>query len=310
MNFIRHKLGLAAIVAGLSAGLSMASATAQSALETVQKRGQLICRANGQLPGFSMTNERGDWQGIDADLCRAVAAAVLGNAKKVEFVPLTALQRFHALGSGEVDVLARNSSVTLQRDAEDKVQYAAINFYDGQGFAVSNKLKINKLASLSGSTVCFTRGTTHEANMLNWFRARQLRVTPQGFDTADAMYDAFLASRCAALTQDASAIAATLARRGKSADFTALPEVISKEPLGPYVRGGDDAWLAIVRWTHYAMLEAGERGIGKSNVDNDGEIFERHLGARSPMKLQRGLNALWTQGGQMYPPPLRGGRAA
>ena len=344
MNIIRHKLGLAAIVVGLGVGMSMASASAQSILETVQKRGQLICGANGQLPGFSMASERGDWQGIDADLCRAVAAAVLGDAKKVKFVALTAQQRFQALASGEVDVLARNSSITLQRDAEDKVQYAAINFYDGQGFAVSNKLKINKLASLSGSTVCFTRGTTHEANMVNWFRVRQLRVTPQGFDTADAMYDAFLGSRCAAVTQDASAIAATLAKRGKSADFTVLPEVISKEPLGPYVRGGDDAWLAIVRWTHYAMLEAEERGIDKSNVDNErrspdpetkiflgvtpgngkalgldeawafdiirqvgnyGEIFERHLGARSPMKLQRGLNALWTQGGQMYPPPLR-----
>lgn len=346
MHIVGRSLGTftSLVMVGLGVGLWATPASAQSTLEVVQKRGQLLCGANGQLPGFSLMNDSGNWQGLDVDLCRAIAAAVLGDAKKVKFVPLTAQQRFRALEAGEVDVLARNSSVTLQRDAGAKVKHAAINYFDGQGFAVANKLKIAKLASLSGATICFTRGTTHEANLVNWFRARQLRVTPQGYDTADAMYDAFLASRCAAITQDASALAATLARRGKAADYTVLPEIISKEPLGPYVRAGDQAWLEVVRWSHYAMVEAEERGIDKANVDSErrspdpetklflgvtagngkalgldeawaydivkqvgnyGESFDRHLGARTPLKLARGPNALWSQGGQMYPPPMR-----
>ena len=350
MHFVSRKLGaftaltMIGLAAGLGVGLGAAPASAQSTLAAVQKRGELVCGVNGQLPGFSMVNDRKEWQGLDVDLCRAIAAAVLGDAKKVKFIPLTAQQRFTALEAGEVDVLARNSSVTLQRDAGSRIKYAAINYFDGQGFAVSNKLKVDRLALLSSATICFTRSTTHEANLVNWFRARQLRVTPQGYDTAEAMYDAFLGSRCVAATQDASALAATLARRGKSADFTVLPEIISKEPLGPYVRGGDDAWLDVVRWSHYAMLEAEERGIDRSNVDSElrspdpetklflgvvagngkalgldegwaydivrqvgnyGESFERNLGLNSPLKLPRGLNALWNKGGQMYPPPMR-----
>lgn len=330
---------------GMSAiGLSALPASAQQTLETVQKRGQLICGVNGQLPGFSQVSDRGTWQGLDVDLCQAIAAAVLGDATKVKFVPLTAQQRFNALEAGEIDVLARNSTVTLQRDAGTKVKFAVINYIDGQGFAVANKLKAANLAALSGGTICFTRGTTHEANMVNWFRARRLRVTPQGYDTPDAMYDAFLASRCAAITQDSAAIATTLSRRGKSSDYSLLPDAISKEPLGPYVRRGDEAWLEVVRWTHYAMVEAEERGIAKANVESErrsadpevrlflgvtpgngkalgldeawaydiirqvgnyGESFERNLGARSSLKMARGLNALWNQGGQMYSLPLR-----
>jgi len=241
-------------------------------------------------------------------------------------------------------VLARNTTVTLQRSVGAKITYAAVNYFDGQAFLVANKLGVKLLTSLGGATVCFTRNTTHETHMVNWFRARKLSLVPVGFDTQDAMFDAFFASRCVAATQDSTALAAAVVRRGKAADYTVLPQVISKEPLGPFVRTGDEAWLEVVRWTHYAMLEAEERDITRFNVDqerrstdaevrlllgvvrgngkalgldddwaynivkqvgNYGESFERHLGAGSPLKLARGVNALWSQGGLMYPPPMR-----
>ena len=335
---------LCAVAALALAGLATLPASAEPTLETVKKRGELVCGADGRLPGFSFADERKEWRGLDVDLCRAIAAAVLGDARKVRFVPLSTAQRFRALEAGEVDVLARNSTVTLQRSAGTRLTYAAINYFDGQAFVVANKRGVKLLASLGGATVCFTRNTTHEAHMVNWFRARKLSLTPIGFDTQDAMYDAFFASRCVAATQDATALAAAVVRRGKSADYTVLPQLISKEPLGPFVRAGDEAWLEVVRWTHYAMLEAEERDITQANVDqerrspdaevrlllgavpgngkalgldegwaysvikqvgNYGESFERHLGQRSPFKLPRGVNALWSQGGLMYPPPMR-----
>ena len=346
MHIINRGIGacVALALGGFGTALWSTPAVAESTLEVVKKRDQLVCGVNGQLPGFSLLNALKEWQGLDVDLCRAIAAAVLGDAKRVTFVPLTAQQRFRALESGEIDVLVRNSTVTLQREARLKVASAAINYFDGQAFVVPDKLKIKLLVSLSGATVCFTRGTTHEANMLNWFRARKLTVMPLGFDTSEAMYDAFLASRCAAVTQDATALAATLVRRGKTAGYTMLPEVISKEPLGPFVRSGDEAWLDVVRWSHYAMLEAEERGITRASVDeerrspnaevrlflgvtpgngkalgldeawaydivkqvgNYGESFERNLGMGSSLKLSRGINALWNKGGLMYPLPLR-----
>jgi general L-amino acid transport system substrate-binding protein len=343
MNIITRILGACAAVSVLT--LFAQVAAAESTLDVVKKRGQLICGANGQLPGFSFLNAVKEWEGLDVDLCRAIAAAVLGDATKVKFVPLTAQQRFQALASGEVDVLVRNTTVTLQRDAGLGGQFAAINYFDGQAFVVPAKLNIKELASLRSSTICFNKGTTHEANMLAWFRVRALSVTPVGFDTEDAMYDAFFASRCVGVTGDATALASSLVRRGKAADYFMLPEVISKEPLGPFVRRGDEAWLDVVRWTHYAMLEAEERGINRASVDeirrssldpevkiflgvtpgngkalglseawaynivkqvgNYSESFERNLGTRSPLNLARRINALWNQGGQMYPPPLR-----
>jgi general L-amino acid transport system substrate-binding protein len=324
--------------------LAALPASAEPTLETVKNRGGLVCGVDGRLPGFSFTDERKEWQGLDVDLCRAIAAAVLGDARKVTFVPLSTEGRFRALAAGEVDVLARNTTVTLQRSTDEKLTYAAINYFDGQAFLVSNKIGVKLLTSLGGATICFTRNTTHEASMVNWFRSRRLSLTPLGFGTQDAMYDAFFASRCAAATQDATALAAAVVRRGKSADYSVLPQLISKEPLGPFVRTGDEAWLDVVRWSHYAMLEAEERGITRINVDeerrstdanvrlllgvasgngkalgldddwvyniikqvgNYGESFDRHLGARSPFKLPRGANALWSQGGLMYPPPMR-----
>jgi general L-amino acid transport system substrate-binding protein len=317
-------------------------AAAQSTLEKVKQRGTLLCGVNGQLRGFSW-NAQGMWAGLDVDLCRAVAAATLGDARKVEFVPLTAQQRFRELSAGKVDMLARNSTVSLQRLSEG-VEPVAINFYDGQAFVVQDKLMIRDVSQLTGSRVCVVRGTTHEANVTNWFRIRRNPVELVTFDTTDAMIDGFLASRCVAATADKTALIAELAERGRNQGYIVLPQIISREPLGPYVRRGDSQWADIVRWSFQAMLKAevldlrrdnvqGERrsndpdvkqllGITPGNgralgldedwayevihqVGNYGESFERNLGARSAVKVERGQNALWRDGGLMYPLPIR-----
>jgi general L-amino acid transport system substrate-binding protein len=319
-------------------------AAAQQTLDAVRKRGELLCGVNGSLPGFSLLNAVKQWEGLDVDLCRAVAAAVLGDARKVSFVPTTAVERFDKLAAGAFDVLVRNSTVTLRRVAGTNVSAAAVNYYDGQAFMVAKRFNVNRLLSLRGANVCVTRGTTHEANMVAWFKARQLAVTPLPFETPDAMYDAFFAARCLAATADATALAATLARRDKGAAYAMLTDVISKEPLGPYVRADDRAWLEIVRWTHNAMVQAEELDVSSRNatvelqsndpavrellgevpgngkalglderwaynvirqVGNYGEAFERNLGQGSPFGFARGLNALWTKGGLMYPFPMR-----
>ncbi|WP_428676828.1 amino acid ABC transporter substrate-binding protein [Reyranella sp.] len=320
------------------------SAQTPSTLETVKKRDQVICGVNVGLAGFSLPNSQGKWTGLDIDMCNAVAAAVLGDATKAKYVPLSAQQRFLALQSGEIDVLVRNSTITLERDAGLGIQYAGINFYDGQGFMVPKKLNVKGLAELAGATICVAQGTTHEFNMASWFRGRNLQIKAVVFESQDVMYEAFFAGRCDAMTQDSSALASALATRGKQADYMVLPELISKEPLGPFVRRGDDVWMTVVRWSFMAMLEAEERGITKANVDeqlkstdalvkrflgvtpgngkalqidekwaynivkqvgNYGESFERNVGMDSPLKLPRGLNALWTKSGLMYPVPLR-----
>lgn len=330
-------------LAGLAMALAAPPALAQSTLDAVKKRGQLNCGVNGQLPGFSVRGSQG-WAGLDVDMCRAVAAAVLGDVAKVNFVPLTAQQRFDELQAGKVDVLARNSTITLQRDVGTGVDFAAVNFYDGQSFAVSRKIGVTAPSGLASSKICVVKGTTHEANMTNWFRARRYTVQPVQFDTADAMYDAFFASRCAAMTQDATALASALTARNKQTDYMVLPQLISREPLGPYVRRGDDQWTDVVRWSFQAMLAAEELALTKDGVaaerqsgdpevrqllgvipgngkalgldedwayniirqvGNYGESFDRNLGARSPLKLERGQNALASKGGLMYPLPMR-----
>jgi general L-amino acid transport system substrate-binding protein len=320
-------------------------AAAQQTLEAVKKRGEVVCGVDGQLPGFSLLNAVKEWEGLDVDLCRAIAAAALGDATKVKFVQVTTKERFDRLAAGEFDVLTRNTTGTLQRSAGTKVRFAVVNYYDGQAFVVPKKLKIEQLSGLRSSNICVGKGTTHEFNMEAWFRARQLSVVPVSFDTADAMFEAFFASRCVGVTADATALAASIVRSGKAAEYMMLPEVISKEPLGPYVRGGDSQWLDIVRWTHYAMIEAEERGItpksiealrrevkdpnlrlllgvdpgnGKAlglsedwaynivkQVGNYGEIYEKNVGMGSPLRFTRGVNALWSKGGLMYPLPLR-----
>ncbi|MCW5732557.1 MAG: amino acid ABC transporter substrate-binding protein [Enhydrobacter sp.] len=333
------------VIASTIALLLAVPAAAQSTLETVKKRGQLICGVDGTLPGFSLFNAVKEWEGLDVDLCRAVAAAVLGDATKVKFVSVSASDRFDRLAAGDFDVLARNSTVTLQRSAGKKVRFAVVNYIDGQTFVVPKKLKIEQLANLSGSTVCLAKGTTHEFNLKAWFGARRLSITPISLDTAEAMYGAFYASRCAAVTADSTALAAAIVRSGRAAEYRMLPEVISKEPLGPYVRDGDSPWLDVVRWTHYAMLEAEDRGISAKNIDalkrelndpilrvllgvdpgngkalglseewiyniikqvgNYGDIYEKNVGQGSPLKFARGINALASKGGQMYALPLR-----
>ncbi|HTR83578.1 MAG TPA: amino acid ABC transporter substrate-binding protein [Reyranella sp.] len=321
-----------------------AVAQTPSTLEVVKKRGQVICGVNVGLGGFSLPDSQGKWKGLDVDMCSAVAAAVLGDATKTKFVPLSAQQRFLALQSGEIDMLVRNSTITLQRDAGLGIQFTGVNFYDGQGFMVAKKAGVKELKELGGATICVAQGTTHEANMAGYFRSRNLQIKPVVYESQDVMYDAFFGGRCDAMTQDSSALASALATRKKSADYMVLPELISKEPLGPFVRRGDDQWATVVRWSLYAMLEAEEKGVTQANVDeqlksteplvltllgvkegngkalgldekwaynivkqigNYGESFERNVGQGSPLKLQRGVNALWNKGGLMYPLPLR-----
>ena len=320
------------------------SASAQSTLETVQKRGSLVCGVNGEAPGFSQPDANKQWQGLDVDLCRAVAAAALGDANKVTYVPTTAAERFDVLAAGKIDLLARNSTVNLQRTAGSKVRFAVVNYYDGQAFVVPKKLGIDRVPGLADKIVCVTKGTTHEFNMAAYLKLRQMQALVMNFDTADDMYKGFFAGRCQAVTQDATALAAAVVASGKATDYAMLPDIISKEPLGPYVRDGDAQWPDIVRWSFHAMLEAEERSITQNNVDgkleaqdpnvrrllgivpgngkalglserwaynivkqvgNYDESFERNVGQGSPLKFGRGINALWTKGGVMYPLPLR-----
>jgi general L-amino acid transport system substrate-binding protein len=342
MSIVHRILMIGAALSALVAW--SATASAESTLDTVKKRGQVICGVNVGLAGFSMADSQGKWTGLDIDLCNAVAAAVLGDATKAKYVPLSAQQRFLALQSGEIDMLVRNSTITLERDAGLGLQYAGINFYDGQGFMVGKKLGVKALAELNGATICVAQGTTHEFNMASYFRGRNLTIKPVVYESVDVMYEAFFGGRCDAVTQDSSALASALATRGRQSDYMILPELISKEPLGPFVRRGDDVWMTVVRWSLFAMQEAEERGITKANVEeqlkssdalvqrllgvkpgngkalqldenwayniikqigNYGESYERHVGMGSPLKLARGLNDLWTKGGLMYPLPLR-----
>ncbi len=342
MTIIRRLLAASAAL-GVFA-FAAASAQTPSTLEAVKKRGQVICGVNVGLGGFSLADSQGKWSGLDVDMCNAIAAAVLGDATKAKYVPLSAQQRFLALQSGEIDVLLRNSTITLERDAGIGLQYSGVNFYDGQGFMVSKKLGVKALAELNNATICVAQGTTHEFNVASWFRSHNFTFKPVVFESVDVMYEAFFSGRCDAVTQDSSALASALATRGRQNDYMLLPELISKEPLGPFVRRGDDVWNAVVRWSLFAMLEAEERGITTANVDeqlkstdalvqrllgvkpgngkalqldekwayniikqvgNYGESYERNVGMGSPLKLARGLNGLWTKGGLMYPLPLR-----
>ncbi len=339
MQLIHRILAIAAL------SLLAVSASAQQTLEAVKKRGTLVCGVNGSgAPGFSQKNDRNEWAGLDVDLCRAVAAATLGDARKVEFVPTTAVERFDVLTSGKIDLLARNTTVNLERSVGARVRYAVVNYYDGQGFVVPKKAGIGRVSGLADKIVCVTKGTTHEYNMAAWFKLRGTQVLVLNFDTPDAAYQAFFAGKCVAVTQDLTALAGAIVSSGKAADYAMLPDIISKEPLGPYVRNGDSPWLDVVRWSHYAMLEAEEREITQNNVTgkveaqdpnvrrllgvapgngralgldekwayniikqvgNYSDSFERNLGQDSPLKFGRGINALWTKGGVMYPLPLR-----
>ncbi|HTI88051.1 MAG TPA: amino acid ABC transporter substrate-binding protein [Alphaproteobacteria bacterium] len=321
------------------------SAHAGATFDAVKARGQVNCGVNTGLAGFSAPDERGVWRGIDVDVCRAVAAAMFGDATKVRYVPLTAQQRFTALQSGEIDVLSRNTTWTSQRDIELGLNFTGVTYYDGQGFLVAKKLNVKSAKELNGATVCVLAGTTTELNLADWFRANNLQFRPVVIEKNEELAQTFFANRCDAITSDASQLAAIRASSAPNPDdFMILPEIISKEPLGPAVRHGDDQWFDLVKWSLFAMIQAEEKGITSKNIDsfkdspdpeikrilgitpgqgkalgvddrwaaniirqvgNYGESFERNVGKDSKLKLERGLNALWTNGGLMYAMPIR-----
>jgi general L-amino acid transport system substrate-binding protein len=331
-------LGAAAIFA------LAAPASAQSTLATVKQRGHLVCGAHIGAPGFSNPDSRGEYSGFDSDHCRALAAAIFGDAKALRFRPLTSQQRLTALQTGEIDVLIRTTTWTMGRDTASGLNVTNTTFYDGQGFLVRKKLGVKSAKELNGATVCVTTGTTNELNLVDWARTNGIKVEALVIEQNDETRKAYEAGRCDAFTTDASQLAGI--RTGLTApdDHVVLPDIISKEPLGPYVRHGDDQWFDIVRWTMFSLVEAEELGVTSKNVDemlgsknpavqrllgvtgglgkmiglddrwaynaikamgNYGEIFERHLGKSSPLQLERGVNALWTKGGLMYAPPVR-----
>ncbi len=324
-------------------GIAAAGANAQT-LNTVKQRGILNCGSNGTLAGFGLPDSQGRWTGLDVDFCRALAAAIFNDPNKVKFVPLTARDRFTALQSGDVDVLARNTTWTSSRDTSLGLNFTGVNYYDGQGFMVRKSLKVNSALELGDASVCVQQGTTTELNLADYFRANKMKLKSVTFATADEALKAYDTGRCDAYTTDASGLAGERLRLANPNDHIVLPEIISKEPLGPVVRHGDDQWFDIVKWTHFAMVTAEELGITKANVDdhlkstepdvrrllgtegkhgealgltndwayriikhvgNYGEVFERNVGQGSPLKINRGLNALWTKGGLQYAPPIR-----
>jgi general L-amino acid transport system substrate-binding protein len=322
----------------------VAQAASAQTLKTVKDRGILNCGANGTLAGFGLPDAQGKWTGLDVDLCRAIAAAVFGDASKIKFVPLSAKDRFTALQSGEVDVLIRNTTWTSSRDTQLGLNFTGVDYYDGQGFMVRKSLKVNSALELNGASVCVQQGTTTELNLADYFRAHNMQLKSVTFATANEALKAYDASRCDAYTTDASGLYAERLRLANSDDHIVLPDIISKEPLGPAVRHGDDQWFDVVKWVLYAMINAEEYNITSKNIDemmkstnpeikrfvgtegnygeqlglakewavnivklvgNYGESFDRNVGAGSPLKIDRGLNKLWTKGGIQYAPPIR-----
>jgi general L-amino acid transport system substrate-binding protein len=341
MSF-KQLITAAIAIAGFASGTT---AHAGKTLDAVKARGQVVCGVNTSGPGFSSADSQGKWSGLDVDFCRAVAAAVLKDAEKVKYVPLNSQQRFASLQAGEIDVLSRNSTWTLTRDASLGVVFTGINYFDGQGFMVPKKLKVDSIKKLNGATLCVQAGTTSEKNVADYFAANAMKYKSVVFDTAEAITSAFFAGRCQVYTTDMSDLAGARTKAPHPDDYVILPQVISKEPLGASVRRGDDEWFQIVRWAQFAMIEAEEHGLTQSNVDqqkstnkdpnvqrflgvsedmgkllgldaewayrivkqvgNYGESFERNLGQKSPVNLPRGVNNLWTKGGLMYAPPIR-----
>lgn len=334
------------VTLGLCAATSLASLPAHAGkdLDAVKKRGELICGVSTGLAGFSAADSQGKWSGLDVDVCRSVAAAVLSDPNKVRYVPLNAAQRFTALQSGEVDLLPRNTTWTLTRDASLGLHFTGVNFYDGQGFMVPKSLKVKSAKDLKGATVCVQAGTTTELNLSDYSRANNLNLRPIVFAELAATNAAYFAGRCQAYTTDASGLASIRSKEAaKPDDHMILPELISKEPLGPAVRRGDDEFFAIVKWVGYALLEAEELGITAANVDamkrdsknpnvlrllgggteDTGKLLgldkdwavravkavgnygEAYERNITPIGLPRGVNALWNKGGLMYPMPVR-----
>lgn len=335
------KFGLIAVAGVALAAVSTAQA---DTLEDVKAKGELTCGVSTGLPGFSNPNDKNEWSGIDVDVCRAVAAAVLGDASKVKYIPLTAKERFTALQSGEIDLLSRNTTWTHTRDTSLGLNFAGVNYYDGQGFMVAKALGVKSALELDGASVCIQAGTTTELNLADYFRQNDMKYSAVVFDTSDQTIKGFEAGRCDMLTSDQSQLYALRVKLADPESAVVLPEIISKEPLGPVVRQGDDVWFNIVKWSLFAMVNAEEMGVSSANVGemmnsedpgikrllgtdgdageklglgndwaaniiaqvgNYGEAFERSVGMGSPLKIARGVNALWSKGGIMYAPPIR-----
>jgi general L-amino acid transport system substrate-binding protein len=337
------RLTLGVLVA--AGAMTAVPAHAGKTLDAIKARGQLICGVNTGLAGFSAADSQGNWTGLDIDVCKAIAAATLGDATKIKWVPLNAQQRFTALQSGEIDILSRNTTWTLTRDASLGMLFTNTTYYDGQGFMVPSKGKIKSAKQLKGATVCVQSGTTTEKNLTDYSRANKLDIKPVVFEKVEAATGAYFAGRCQAYTTDASGLASVRNKEAKDpAEHLILPELISKEPLGPSVRRGDDEFFTIAKWVVFALVEAEDYGITQANVDqmktstdpiigrilgstedtgkllgldkewayravkavgNYGEVFERNVGPKSPLALPRGLNNLWNKGGIMYAPPVR-----
>jgi len=334
-------------IASAVALFAAASATAYAGatLDAVKKKGFVQCGVSTGLAGFSSADDKGKWTGLDVDVCRAVAAAMFGDSEKVKYSPLTAKERFTALQSGEIDMLSRNTTWTLTRDASLGLNFAGVNYYDGQGFLIQKNLGVKSALELDGASFCIQAGTTTELNLADYFRANNMSYIPITFDKSDETVGAFESGRCDALTSDQSQLYALRIQLKNPAGAMVLPEVISKEPLGPVVRQGDDDWFNIVRWSLFAMINAEEYGVSSKNVDklasnskdpnvrrllglegvkgkglglrdnwaasiikqvgNYSEAFERNVGQGSALKISRGLNALWSKGGIQYAPPIR-----
>ena len=328
----------------LVAVFALIGSASAGTLADVKAKGFVQAGVNGDLFGFGKPDEKGVWRGLDVDTARAVAAAIFGDADKVKYTPLTAKTRFTALQSGEIDVLTRNCTVTLSRDTDLGLDFAQVNYYDGQGFLVPKKLGLKSAKELDGASVCVLPGTTTELNVADYFRANGMKMKPVVIENTAELAKAFFAGRCDCLTSDASQLAGTRAVAPNPKDYIILPTIISKEPLAPAVRHGDNQWKDIVNWSVLAMIEAEELGVTSKNVDemlkstdpkimrflgvtegngkalgldekwaynivkqvgNYGEVFERNVGVNTPLGIERGLNALWTNGGLMYSPPFK-----
>ncbi len=345
MPTLTAKTFLATVCTTAVLGLAALPAQAGKTVDAIKARGQLICGVNTGLAGFSAADSQGNWSGLDVDVCKAIAAAMLGDASKVKYVPLNAQQRFTALQSGEIDILSRNTTWTLTRDASLGMHFTGTTYYDGQGFMVPAKGKIKSAKQLKGATVCVQSGTTTEKNLTDFSRANNLGIKPVVFEKQEASTSAYFSGRCQAFTTDASGLASIRNKEAKvPAEHLILPELISKEPLGPSVRRGDDEFFAIAKWVVFALIEAEEYGITQAKVDelknstdpvvgrilgttedtgkllgldkswaanaikavgNYGEIFERNVGPKSALGMPRGNNNLWNKGGFMYAPPVR-----
>jgi general L-amino acid transport system substrate-binding protein len=332
-----------AIAVGLFC-LTHTPASAQGTLQRVKERGAVVCGTSQGVPGFSLPDSAGKWVGFDIDWCRALAAAIFNDPEKARYVSLSGKDRLTALQSGEIDVLARTTTWTLARDAGQGLDFTAINYFDGQGFLVKKSAKITSLKEMDGASICVAQGTTTELNLADYFRANRMKYEPVAYQSADEVIQAYQAGRCDAYTTDLSQLGATRLKMQNSDEHLLLPEVVSKEPLGAWVRQGDSQWFDIVRWTLFAMLNAEELGVTQANISemlksenpeirrlvgvegklgeglgltgdwavrivkavgNYGESFDRHLGEKSSIKLPRGPNQLWTKGGLHYAPPVR-----